>query len=113
MYVNGATIDDKTFMRISEYVQHEDVFVATQTLSQALEYHSNLRLGPHVAMSEKRARIDRLVHEAGLSEKMSTRIGGILAGGITIKGLSNGEKRRVSVVCAAIANPSILFLDGE
>ena len=87
--------------------------MSTQTLSQALEYHSNLRLGPHVSMSEKRARIDRLVHEAGLSEKMNTRIGGILAGGITIKGLSNGEKRRVSVVCAAIANPSILFLDGE
>jgi ABC-type molybdenum transport system ATPase subunit/photorepair protein PhrA len=51
--------------------------------------------------------------EAGLQEKLHTRIGGILAGGITIKGLSNGEKRRLSVVCAAIANPSILFLDGE
>ncbi len=50
--------------------------------------------------------------EAGLQDKLSTRIGGILAGGITIKGLSNGEKRRLAVVCAAIANPSILFLDG-
>lgn len=54
-------MDDKTFMRISEYVQHEDVFVPTQTLIQALEYHSNLRLGPHVSDIEKRRRIDRLV----------------------------------------------------
>ena len=111
MYVNGAMMDDKTFMRISEYVQHEDVFVPTQSLKEALEYHCNLRLGPSVPTAEKEARILQLVHEAGLSEKMNTRIGGILAGGITVKGLSNGEKRRVSVVCAAIANPSILFLD--
>lgn len=29
-----------------------------------------------------------------------------------IKGLSGGEKRRLSVVCAALAYPAILFLDG-
>ena len=34
------------------------------------------------------------LQEAGLQDKLQTRIGGILAGGITIKGLSNGEKRR-------------------
>ena len=56
MFVNGASLDDKRFLRISEYVQHEDVFVPTQTLLQALEYHANLRLGPSVSYAEKRKR---------------------------------------------------------
>lgn len=62
MFVNGQAIDDKHFLKISEYVQHEDVFVPTQTLLQALEYHANLRLGPSVSVGEKRRRIDALVH---------------------------------------------------
>ncbi|KAM3570024.1 hypothetical protein VYU27_007902 [Nannochloropsis oceanica] len=111
MYVNGSALDDDTFQRISEYVQHEDVFVPTQTLENALLYHCNLRLGPTVPLGEKRAKVEGLAHEAGLSDKMHTRIGGLLAGGLTVKGLSNGEKRRASVVCAALASPSILFLD--
>lgn len=61
MFVNGAPLDDKRFLRISEYVQHEDVFVPTQTLLQALEYHANLRLGPTVSHAEKRKRIDTLL----------------------------------------------------
>lgn len=61
MFVNGAPLDDKKFLRISEYVQHEDVFVPTQTLRQALEYHANLRLGPVVSRAEKRGRIDALL----------------------------------------------------
>jgi ABC-type multidrug transport system ATPase subunit len=62
MFVNGQAIDDKRFLRISEYVQHEDVFVPTQLVLQALEYHANLRLGPGVSVGEKRKRIEALVH---------------------------------------------------
>jgi ABC-type multidrug transport system ATPase subunit len=65
MFVNGQPLDDKRFLRLSEYVQHEDVFVPTQTLLHALEYHANLRLGPAVSPREKRKRIDALVHVSG------------------------------------------------
>jgi ABC-type multidrug transport system ATPase subunit len=53
------------------------------------------------------------LQEAGLAEKRGTRVGGIQAGGLHVNGLSNGERRRLSLVCAAIASPSVLFLDGE
>lgn len=55
--------------------------------------------------------------EAGLQDKLQTRIGGILAGGITIKGLSNGEKRRcvflrLGSVAVAVAEAAVCILYG-
>jgi hypothetical protein len=40
-----------------------------------------------------------------------TRIGGRLPGGIMLRGLSGGEKRRLSLCCAVITEPAILFAD--
>ena len=47
----------------------------------------------------------------GLWRARGTQVGGALPGGILVRGLSGGEKRRLSIACALIASPSILFLD--
>jgi hypothetical protein len=39
-------------------------------------------------------------------------VGGVLPGGLQLRGLSGGERRRVSVAIGCLAYPSILFLDG-
>jgi ABC-type multidrug transport system ATPase subunit len=73
MYVNGQPLADRAFQRLSEYVQHDDVFVPTQTLREALLYHAHLRLGPDISRGEKEDRIGKLVQEAGLGEKLPSR----------------------------------------
>lgn len=35
----------------------------------------------------------------------------MLPGGLLVRGLSGGEKRRLSVACGIITNPKILFAD--
>jgi energy-coupling factor transporter ATP-binding protein EcfA2 len=39
------------------------------------------------------------------------QVGGVLPGGILIRGLSGGEKRRLSIACSLISQPSLIFLD--
>ena len=39
------------------------------------------------------------------------QVGGNLPGGLKVRGLSGGEKRRLRIACALIKDPSIIFLD--
>lgn len=45
-----------------------------------------------------------------MKEKANTKIGGVLPGGIALRGLSGGQKRRVTIGCGLVAQPSILLL---
>eukprot|EP00878_Enallax_costatus_P041356 GHUV01048084.1.p1 GENE.GHUV01048084.1~~GHUV01048084.1.p1 ORF type:complete len:157 (+),score=26.56 GHUV01048084.1:267-737(+) len=46
-----------------------------------------------------------------LSCLLSLQVGGRLPGGLLLRGLSSGERRRLSIAVGILADPSILFLD--
>lgn len=64
-----------------------------------------------VDAEERKARIEDVLRIMGLWKARYTQVGGALPGGILVRGLSGGEKRRLSIGCGLIASPSILFLD--
>lgn len=39
------------------------------------------------------------------------QVGGLLPGGLSVRGLSGGERRRLNISCGIVAAPSIIFLD--
>jgi ABC-type multidrug transport system ATPase subunit len=55
---------------------------------------------------EIQTRVDRLIEEFGLQGQADTLVGTPFR-----KGLSGGQKRRVSVAAQLITDPSILYLD--
>ncbi|KAG6392744.1 hypothetical protein SASPL_146969 [Salvia splendens] len=55
---------------------------------------------------EKRERAEATIKEMGLSDAIDTRIGGW-----NVKGLSGGQKRRVSICIELLRRPRLLFLD--
>ena len=99
------------FKRISAYVAQEDVFVPTMTATETLVFHATLTLPSAVDSDEREARIADVLRLMGLWRARHTQVGGALPGGILVRGLSGGEKRRLNIGCALIASPSLLFLD--
>jgi hypothetical protein len=56
------------------------------------------RLGPDVSASVKQAKVAVALDEVGLRDKADRYVGGELPGGLHLRGLSGGEKRRLSLV---------------
>ena len=72
---------------------------------------ASLKFSPKVPIAKKEALINSLAGDAGLSDCLHARIGGVVQGGMRLKGMSGGEKRRLAMVMCGITNPSIMFLD--
>ncbi|KAJ9174892.1 hypothetical protein P3X46_013492 [Hevea brasiliensis] len=90
----------------SAYVTQDDNLVATLTVREAVYYSAQLQLPDSMSNSEKKERAERTIREMGLQDAMNTRIGGWGA-----KGLSGGQKRRVSICIEILTHPKLLFLD--
>jgi ATP-binding cassette subfamily G (WHITE) protein 2 len=114
---------DNTFKFISTYIPQEDSLIPTETVHETVRFHADLRLPETFPKSEKEERIDVVLVEMGLDHRSSSKVGGMLPGGIEIRGLSGGvfdylillitsqEKRRLSIACGLVSSPSLLFLD--
>ncbi|KAK3414136.1 ABC transporter G family member 1 [Eucalyptus grandis] len=90
----------------SAYVMQDDVLIATLTVREAVYYTAQLQLPDYIPISEKRERAETAIKEMGLQDAMDTRIGGW-----GTKGLSGGQKRRVSICLEIVTRPKLLFLD--
>jgi len=80
--------------------------MATLTVREAVYYSALLQLPNSMAISEKLARADMVIREMGLQDSMDKIIGGR-----TIRGISGGQKRRVSICMEILTRPKLLFLD--
>lgn len=77
---------------------------------EAVQFMANLVHGKDVIPHTE---IIRVLTEVGLGDPQlySRSIGGELAGGLVVAGLSGGEKKRLALACALISRPVFLMLD--
>ncbi|KAJ3150751.1 hypothetical protein HK101_001925 [Irineochytrium annulatum] len=88
------------------YVQQQDSLLPYLTVRDTLKYAARLRLPRTMSSAEKDALVESVILELGLKECASTLIGDEWR-----KGISGGEKRRVSVGVQLLLNPSVIFMD--
>eukprot|EP00775_Hariotina_reticulata_P006450 gene6450-6679_t len=96
----GQALCPSQYKRRLAYVPQEDNFMPM--------------LRPHNALA-KLSHVDQRVKEVlelvGLDQHGDTLVGGRLPGGLLLRGLSSGERRRLSIAAAFLATPDVLFLD--
>ncbi|XP_050206803.1 ABC transporter G family member 1-like [Mercurialis annua] len=90
----------------SAYVTQDDILMTTLTVSEAVSYSAMLQLPDSMSASQKKERAEKTIKEMGLQDCANTRIGGW-----SKKGLSGGQKRRVSICIEILTRPKLLFLD--
>uniref|UniRef100_A0AAV1TAD2 ABC transporter domain-containing protein n=1 Tax=Peronospora matthiolae TaxID=2874970 RepID=A0AAV1TAD2_9STRA len=103
--LNGHPWSDTT-KRFASYVMQDDLFYPTITVKEHLVFQANLRMGKTVSQKQYRQRVDDVMEELGLQKCRDT-----LIGGISLRGISGGERKRLSFATEILINPSILFAD--
>lgn len=106
IHVNNSPTNLADFRRLSGYVEQEDALVGALTVRETLYFAAQLALPSTVTKEQRKRRIDDLLMAFGLQRQRDTLIGSPLR-----KGVSGGQKRRVSVASQLITGPRVLFLD--
>ncbi|KAE8354914.1 P-loop containing nucleoside triphosphate hydrolase protein [Aspergillus coremiiformis] len=105
-YVNGKKLENATFNQIASYVEQEDALIGSLTVQETLKFAADLSLPRSVTRSQRADRIQSLLGAFGIQNQASTLVGTLIR-----KGISGGQKRRLSVASQLITCPKILFLD--
>ncbi|KAF9597374.1 hypothetical protein IFM89_017720 [Coptis chinensis] len=88
------------------YVTQEDVLLGTLTVRETITYSAHLRLPSSMSKDDITGVIDGTIMEMGLQDCADRMVGNW-----HLRGISGGEKKRLSIALEIITRPPILFLD--
>jgi ATP-binding cassette subfamily G (WHITE) protein 2 len=104
IFVDQKPINKAHFKKTSGYVTQKDILFPLLTVEETLMFSAKLRL--RLPPAELSSRVKSLIQELGLS-----RVAGARVGDDRVRGISGGEKRRVSIGVDVIHDPKVLILD--
>ncbi|KAG1371630.1 ABC transporter G family member 6-like [Cocos nucifera] len=104
--LNGENLDGRLLKAISAYVMQDDLLFPMLTVEETLMFSAEFRLPRTLSAAQKRARVQALIDQLGLRQAANTIIGDE-----GHRGVSGGERRRVSIGMDIVHDPIVLFLD--
>ncbi|KAL3821419.1 hypothetical protein ACJIZ3_007324 [Penstemon smallii] len=102
--VNDVPMNIAHFQRVSGYVTQDEALFPFLTVDETLTYSARLRL--HVGREKATSKVRDLLKELGLEHIANERIGSE-----STRGISGGEKRRVSIGVELVHDPAVILLD--
>lgn len=107
MTYNGAIPSESVIRSVTSFVtQDDDALMPSLTVRESLRFAAGLRLPRWMSQEEKNRRAEEILLKMGLKDCADNLIGSDL-----IKGISGGEKRRVTIAIQILTDPKILLLD--
>ncbi|TXG73272.1 hypothetical protein EZV62_001851 [Acer yangbiense] len=88
------------------YVTQEDVLLGTLTVRETITYSAHLRLPNSYTKEEVSSHVEATIMEMGLQDCGDRAIGNWHS-----RGISGGEKKRLSIALEILTRPRLLFLD--
>ncbi|KAG8503575.1 hypothetical protein CXB51_001544 [Gossypium anomalum] len=88
------------------YVRQEDLFFSQLTVRETLSLAAELQLPEITSVEERDEYVNNLLFKLGLVSCADSIIGDA-----KVRGISGGEKKRLSLGCELIASPSVIFAD--
>ncbi|KAL1191579.1 ABC transporter G family member 1 [Cardamine amara subsp. amara] len=104
--LNGETLQSRMLKVISAYVMQDDLLFPMLTVEETLMFAADFRLPRSLPKSKKKLRVQALIDQLGIRNAAKTIIGDE-----GHRGISGGERRRVSIGIDIIHDPILLFLD--
>ncbi|CAK7349556.1 unnamed protein product [Dovyalis caffra] len=104
--IDGKLVTTSYMKMISSYVMQDDQLFPMLTVFETFMFAAEVRLPPSISRNEKKERVYELLDQLGLTSTAHTYIGDEGR-----RGVSGGERRRVSIGIDIIHKPELLFLD--
>ena len=104
MTLNNEVLESKLLKVISAYVMQDDLLFPMLTMEETLMFSAEFRLPQSLSASKKKARVQALIDQLGLRNAAKTVIGDE-----GHRGVSGGERRRVSIGTDIIHDPIVFF----
>lgn len=102
--VNGRPMANKSYK--FAYVRQEDLFFSQLTVRETLSLAAELQLQEISSVEDREEYVNNLLFKIGLVSCADSRVGDA-----KVRGISGGEKKRLSMACELIASPSVIFAD--
>ncbi|XP_027349230.1 ABC transporter G family member 15-like [Abrus precatorius] len=88
------------------YVAQEELFLGTLTVKETLTFSANMRLPSKMTKEEINKVVEETIMQMGLEDCADNKIGNWHS-----RGISNGEKKRLSIGLEILTQPHVLLLD--
>ncbi|XP_004616135.2 ATP-binding cassette sub-family G member 8 [Sorex araneus] len=106
VWINGRPSTPQRVRRNVAHVRQHDQLLPHLTVRETLAFVAQLRLPRSFSQAQRDERVDAVIAELRLRQCADTRVGNAY-----VRGVSGGERRRVSIGVQLLWNPGILVLD--
>jgi ABC-type multidrug transport system ATPase subunit len=104
-YVNGKKLAENSMIP-SAFIEQEVDFFPHMTVKETLDFRVHLKLGSYLSQAARDDMVASLMKQVGLTNVAET-----IVGNTKVRGISGGERKRLSIAVEMISSPAVIFLD--
>lgn len=104
-YLNGEPVTGDSLIPAA-FIEQEVNFFPHMTVRETLNFRVELKLGSRLSKKGRDQVVEELLDQLGLTGSADT-----IVGNAKVRGISGGERKRLSIAVEMINSPALIFLD--